>query len=203
MSSHFSSRRIPAIAVFLAAASGFAAPVSSQQALPTIAEKTASMQAIDGFMPLYWENSSGKLWMEIARWDTDVLHMNGLASGLGSNDIGLDRGALAGSRVVRFHRVGPKVMVIQPNLDFRASSPNPREVQAVTDAFAPSTLWGFTVAAETGDRVLVDATDFFVRDVANWAGRMRPGTYRLDASRSTVYLPRTGSTPRGAPSTCP
>jgi len=169
------------------------APASlvAQTTLPTIEEKTASMQSIDGFMPLWWEESTGKLWMEIARWDTDVLHMAGLASGLGSNDIGLDRGALAGSEVVRFHRVGPKILVVQPNLRYRASSSNPREVQAVTDAFAPSTLWGFTAAAETGDRVLVDATDFFVRDVDNWAMRLRPGSYRLEASRSAVYLPMT------------
>ncbi len=159
--------------------------------LPSIADKTASMRAIDGFIPMYWEASSGKLWLEISRWDTDILHMTGLASGLGSNDIGLDRGALSGSRLVRFHRVGPKVLMIQPNLDFRASSTNPREVQAVTDAFAPSTLWGFTAAAETDGRVLVDATDFVVRDMINWAQRLRPGTYRFDASRSAVHLPMT------------
>ena len=159
--------------------------------LPSIEEKTASMRAIDGFIPMYWEASSGKLWLEISRWDTDILHMTGLASGLGSNDIGLDRGQLAGSRVVRFHRVGPKVLMIQPNLDFRASSTNPREVRAVTDAFAPSTLWGFTAAAETDGRVLVDATGFVVRDMINWAQRLRPGTYRFDASRSAVHLPMT------------
>jgi len=112
-----------------------------EEGLPSIEEKTASMQKIDGFMPLYWEASTGKLWMENWRWDQDLLHMTGLASGLGSNDIGLDRGALAGSRVVRFRRVGPKILLVQPNLRFRASSPNPREVRAVTDAFAPSTLW--------------------------------------------------------------
>ncbi|MFV1988677.1 MAG: zinc-dependent metalloprotease [Gemmatimonadota bacterium] len=165
--------------------------LGAQEPLPTIQEKTASMRAIDGFMPLYWENSTGKLWMEIGRWDTDVLHMTGLASGLGSNDIGLDRGALSGSRVVRFNRVGPKVLMVQPNLRFRASSPDPREVRAVTDAFAPSTLWGFTVAAETGDRVLVDATSFFVRDISNWGSRLRPGTFQLDSERSAVHLPMT------------
>ncbi len=166
-------------------------PVVAQDALPTIEEKTGSMRKIDGFMPLFWEESTGKLWMEIGRWDTDVLHMTGLASGLGSNDIGLDRGALSGSRVVRFHRVGPKILLIQPNLDFRASSSNANEVRAVTDAFAPSTLWGFTASAATGDRVLVDATPFLVRDMSNWGARLRPGTYRLDATRSAIHLPMT------------
>ncbi|WP_419164988.1 zinc-dependent metalloprotease [Candidatus Palauibacter sp.] len=181
--------RLIAFLLFLIPAS--TAAQDSGGGLPSIEEKTASMRAIDGFVPMYWEASSGKLWLEISRWETDILHMTGLASGLGSNDIGLDRGALAGSRLVRFQRVGPKVLLIQPNLDFRASSPNPREVQAVTDAFAPSTLWGFTAAAETDGRVLVDATDFVVRDMINWAQRLRPGTYRFDASRSAVHLPMT------------
>lgn len=177
----------------LGAAWTLGAPIETraQETPTTIEDKTASMRAIGGFMPLYWEETTGKLWMEIDRWDTDILHTNGLGSGLGSNDIGLDRGQTAGSRIVRFHRVGPKVMVIQPNYDFRASSSNPAEVKAVEDAFAPSTLWAFDVAAETGTRALVDATSFFVRDAAEWAGRLRPGTYRFEAGRSAVYLPMT------------
>ena len=157
--------------------------------LPTIEEKTASMRLMDGFMPLYWEESTGRIWLEIGEWDTDVLHASGIGAGLGSNDIGIDRGQLAGSRVVRFHRVGPKVLMIQPNYRFRASSDNPAERRAVEDAFAPSTLWGFTAGAETGARVLIDFTPFLLQDIAGFAARMRPGTYRLDGSRSAVYLP--------------
>ena len=156
---------------------------------PTIAEKTASMELMDGFLPMYWEESTGRIWLEIGQWDTDVLHASGIGAGLGSNDIGIDRGQLAGSRVVRFHRVGPKVLMTQPNFRFRASSDNPAERQAVEDAFAPSTLWGFTVGAATGDRVLVDFTPFLMQDIAGSAGRMRPGTYRLDQSRSAVHMP--------------
>ena len=156
---------------------------------PTIEEKTAAMVQMDGFFPIYWEETAGRIWLEIGLWDTDVLHAAGIGAGLGSNDIGIDRGQQSGSRVVRFHRVGPKVLMIQPNYRFRASSDNPAERKAVEDAFAPSTLWGFTVAAATGDRVLVDLTPFLMQDIAGLAGRMRPGTYRLDASRSAVYMP--------------
>ena len=157
--------------------------------LPTIEERTEPMRLMDGFMPLYWEESTGRIWLEIGEWDTDVLHATGIGAGLGSNDIGIDRGQLAGSRVVRFHRVGPKVLMIQPNYRFRASSDNAAERKAVEDAFAPSTLWGFAAGAETGDRVLVDFTPFLLQDIAGFAARMRPGTYRLDPSRSAVYLP--------------
>ena len=158
---------------------------------PSIEDKTDGMQKIDGFVPVYWDESTGKIWLEISMWDTDLMHQAGLGAGLGSNDLGLDRGSGGGSRAVRFHRVGPKVMMVQPNYRFRASSINPNEVEAVVDAFAPATLAGFTVAAETGERVLVDATDYLMQDVGNYASRMRPGTYRVDTARSAVYLPMT------------
>ncbi len=166
-----------------------------QGPLPSIQEKTEGMQQLDGFFPLYWDDDAGRLWMEIMRLDTEVLHINGLGAGLGSNDIGLDRGRLAGSRIVEFERVGRKVLMVQPNYRFRASSDNSAEVRAVNDAFARSVLWGFTAAAETGDRVLVDLTDYLIRD-NNIAQRMRPGTYRLDASRSAVYMPMTMAFPK-------
>ena len=157
----------------------------------SIEDATADMTRIDGFVPLYWDEADGRLWMEVSRWDTDILHVTGFGAGLGSNDLGLDRGALAGSRAIQFQRVGPKVLMVQPNYRFRASSPNPSEVQAVTDAFAPATLWSFNVEAASGNRVLVDATGFLIRDYGNLSQRMRPGTYRLDAGRSAIYMPMT------------
>jgi Met-zincin/Domain of unknown function (DUF5117) len=163
--------------------------------LPTIAVKTASMQKFTGFLPLYWDAQTGKLWMEIPG-DTEVLWVSGLAAGLGSNDIGLDRGQIQDSRLVRFRRVGPKLLVEEPNLSFRATSDDPAEVRAVKDAFAKSDLWGFTVVAATGDHVLVDATDFLVRDVTGMSGRLRPGTYRLESSRSAFAMAETENFPR-------
>ena len=157
--------------------------------VPAVEDRTASMQLMDGFLPIYWDEAEGKIWLEIGLWDTDVLHATGVGAGLGSNDIGIDRGQQTGSRVVRFRRVGPRVLMIQPNYRFRASSDNPAERTAVEDAFAPSTLWGFPVGAETGDRVLVDFTPFLMQDVGGFAGRMRPGSYRLDQTRSWVHMP--------------
>jgi hypothetical protein len=165
-------------------------------AIPSIEEKTAGMRALDGFFPLYWDSTAGKLWLEIARFDTEVLQVTGLAAGLGSNDIGLDRGQLRGSRIVEFERVGPRVLMVQPNYDYRATSDNPAEVRAVRDAFARSVLWGFTVAAETGGRVLVDLTDYLMADQSGIGDQMRPGQYRVDESRSAVYLPMTQNFPR-------
>jgi hypothetical protein len=163
--------------------------------LPTIAEHTAGMERMDGLLPLYWDADLGRLWMEIPSMGEEMIHYVGYGAGLGSNDLGLDRGALRGSRLVHFERVGRKIMMVQPNHDFRASSPNPDEVRAVREGFARSILWGFTAAAETDGRVLVDLSDFLLRDPINAGGQMRPGTYRLDDSRSSVYMDYTNAFP--------
>lgn len=169
---------------------------SDAGALPTIEARTANMKKMDGFFPLYWDERTGQLWMEIGRFNTEVLHSTGYGAGLGSNDIGIDRGALAGSRLVTFERVGSKVLMVQPNLRYRANTTSAAEAQAVRDAFARSVLWGFTAAARTGDRVLVDLTEFLLRDATNVSLRLRPGSYRLDPSRSSVYLPMTQNFPK-------
>src|SRR4051812_21347610 len=162
----------------------------------SIADRTAGMQKIDGYFPIYWEERTGSLFLEIPRFDADFLFTTGLAAGLGSNDIGLDRGGSGGGRVVSFQRVGPRVLLVQPNLSFRSSSPNPLERKSVEDSFAKSVLWGFTVAAEGNGRVLVDATDFLLRDVTGAGSSLRPGNYRLDRTRSVFYLPRTKGFPK-------
>ena len=163
--------------------------------LPSIAEKTAGMERMDGFLPLYWDSDLGQLWMEIPQLGVEMVHFVGYGAGLGSNDLGLDRGALRGSRIVAFERVGRKVLMVQPNYQFRADSDNPDERRAVRDAFARSVLWGFTAEAETGGRTLVDLSDFLVRDAIGSGARMQPGTYRLDESRSTIYTEFTNAFP--------
>ena len=160
--------------------------------------RTAGMQKIDGFYPLYWEERTGSLFVEIAKLDTDILMNTGLAAGLGSNDIGLDRGTGGGAKIVSFQRVGPRVLMVQPNMSFRSSSANPLERKSVEDSFAKSVLWGFAVAGESNGRVLVDATDFLLRDVTGAGNSLRPGNYRLDRSRSAFYLPRTRAFPKNS-----
>ena len=40
---------------------------------------------------------------------SDFLYQTSLPSGIGSNDIGLDRGQLGQTAIVRFDRIGPKI----------------------------------------------------------------------------------------------
>lgn len=164
------------------------APAAAAQT-PSIAEKTAGMTRLDGFFPLYHDTAEGALYLEIPRLEEDFLYQIAQPAGLGSNDVGLDRGQLGETYVVRFERVGKKVLLVAPNLRFRASSPNRLERRSVRDAFAEGILWGFTVAAETDGRVLVDATPFVVRDAHGVVAQLRQarqGAFRLEASRSAL-----------------
>src|SRR5689334_17316972 len=112
----------------------------------SIADKVKGLQKFPGFFTFYWDAKSGKLWLEIDKWNTEFLYVESLPAGIGSNDIGLDRGQLGKSSIVRFDRSGPRVLLVAPNYDFRANSNNADERLAVKDAFAESTLWGFEVA---------------------------------------------------------
>ncbi len=176
-------------------------PAHGQDSIPSIADKTRGMTAFEGFLPLYWDAASGKVWLEVPALGEELIYAVSLTTGVGSNDIGLDRGQLGGERIVRFERVGPRVFLVQPNYAYRAESDDPDERLAVEEAFAISTLWGFAVAAETDGRVLVDASDFVLRDAHGVSGaldRRGQGSFDLDRDRSAVYLPRTKAFPRNS-----
>ncbi|MDP6371154.1 MAG: zinc-dependent metalloprotease [Vicinamibacterales bacterium] len=184
------------LAIF--AASVLAPAGVAAQEMPTIEDKTAGMERINGYFPMYWDDAAGTLWLEISRFDSEELYLSGLSAGLGSNDIGLDRGQTR-SRLVVFERVGPKILMVQRNYQFRASTDNSDERQAVEDAFARSILWGFRVAAETDGRVLVDTTEFLLRDTHGVVPRLsQDGQYRVDPSRSAVHLDRTKGFPQNS-----
>ena len=167
--------------------------------IPSIAEITKNMERFDGFLPFYWDRTTGKVWVEVGRFGEEFLYTVSLPAGVGSNDIGLDRGQLGGSHVVSFYRSGPKVLLVEPNYEYRAISSNTAEQRAVRDAFATSVLAGFTVEAEEDGRVLVDATRFLLSDahgVIGALGRSGQGTYTLDEGRSVFYTPAMKNFPR-------
>lgn len=166
--------------------------------LPTIAERTASMNAMPGFFNLYWDEGAGKLYWEIDKLDTEFMYQVSMASGLGSNPVGIDRGQLGGTYILVAKKTGPRVLLLEPNYRFRARSNSPDEVESVRDGFAPSVHWGFDVVAQTGNSVLVDATSFFMRDargVIRQISQRGQGNFQLDASRSVLYPQRIKSFP--------
>jgi len=200
-------RRAARLLVVAFAAMPFTAPASAQErrpqegstaAPPPIAERTKNLKKIDGFYPLYWDENAGKLFVEIPKLETEILYSTGMATGLGSNDIGIDRGQTTGSRIVKFERSGPRILMVQPNYQYRALTQNAAEARTVRDAFARSVLWSFPVAAASDGRYLVDYTDFLVRDATEIAGRLSPGTYRFEAGRSSVYAAALAAFPRNS-----
>ena len=180
-----------------------AAPLLAQkdpQATPSIATRTASMTSMPGLLPLHWDAAAGKLYLEIPHLDQDLLYTHGLPFGTGSNDLGLDRGQISEGVIVRFERFGPKVLLVQPNEAFRSSASDPAEQLSVRQSFPESVLAGFKVEAESPDKsVLVDATDFFLRDahgVAETLAELKQGSYHLDPARSALALDHTKAFPK-------
>ncbi len=159
----------------------------------------SKMSKQDGFIPFYLDEDKGKIYLEINKLKGEFLYVNSLTAGVGSNDIGLDRGQLGNTRIVEFRKSGNKLFLVHKNYDFRAYSDNPAEVQSVRDAFAESILWGFEIAHTEGDKLIVDATNFYLQDahgVSETLSRSRQGTFRTDASRSGLYLPMTKNFPQ-------
>jgi hypothetical protein len=169
------------------------------QPAASISQKIAGMTHMDGLLPLDWDAKAGKLYLEIPHLNTDLLYVHSLPFGVGSNDLGLDRGQVSSGAIVRFERTGPKVLLIEPNELFRSSSSDNAERLAVRQSFPESVLFGFKVEAEDASgAVLVDATDFFMRDahgVAETLADAKQGAYKPDVTRSTIALDRTRAFP--------
>jgi hypothetical protein len=164
-----------------------------------IAAKVGGMKHFPGYFDFYYDEKQDKIFLVIDKLDTEFLYVNSLSAGVGSNDIGLDRGQLGGERIVKFDRRGPKVLLVQPNYDYRAITNNADERRAVEEAFAQSVLWGFTITAEENGKLLVDASDFFLQDAHDVVGTLRSqqqGNYSLDKSRSAFYQPRIKNFPQ-------
>jgi len=170
------------------------------QDVPTIAEHTEGMTPLEGFFDLYWDEDTGRMYLSVDELDAPFIYQVSMGSGLGSNPVNIDRGQLRGTYMLEAKRVGPRILFWEPNHRYRARSDDPAERRAVRDAFAPSVHWGFDVVAQDGDgTVLVDATDFFLRDARRSERQMEEsgqGEFELERSRSTFYLPYTSSHPQ-------
>ncbi len=161
---------------------------------------TEGMRWQAGFVPFYHDAAKGKVYLLLDASNRDLLYQGSLPRGVGSNDIGLDRGQLGDrAALVRFEPAGDKVLLKKVNLRYRADSPNEAERRAVEQAFASSVLWGFPVVARDGEQRLVDATGFLLRDSHGVGLRLKEleeGNFKVDASRSAVYPPRSKAFPR-------
>ncbi len=144
-----------------------------------------------GYFSFFHDEDSGEVYLEIRQFEEQFLFQSSLPHGVGSNDIGLDRGQLGDTRLVQFERVGEKVFLRQLNTYYRANTGNPLEKQAVEEAFASSIIWGFKVVSTSEDSVLIDYTPFLLSDIHGIAQSLKQseqGSYKVDSSRSGVYV---------------
>ena len=172
---------------------------SYAQSVPTVEVFTKDMEKKDGFIPFFWDAKQGKIWLVVSQFDKEILYYPTLAQGVGSNDIGLDRGRLGAEHVVSFRRSGNKVLLVEPNYAYRASSKDALEKRAVAESFAESVHFGAEIKAESNGAVLVDFTPFVLQDAVGAAqdiARAKQGTFRFDPNRSAIYLPRTKNFPQ-------
>ncbi len=164
-----------------------------------IATFTRAMETQEGFIPLHLDGETGRIFMEVDRLDRDFLYLNTLAGGLGSFEPArLDRGQTGSAMVVRFERRGPRVVLVRRNVNTIAGSGDPHEAQAVDESFPPSVLGSFPITERDGNRLLVDATDFFLSDVWDVHGTARRagmGEMRVDRDRSYIVGEHTHSFP--------
>ncbi len=173
-------------------------PTAKGQKTNEIDSKTQGLIRYTGYFNFYWDEKTGKILLEVDKFNTEFLYVNSLPAGVGSNDLGLDRGQIGNSRIVKFIKSGPKILLVQPNYAYRALSNNADERKSVEEAFAQSVLWGFKTEAQDGDKVLIDLTPFLLRDSHHIADRLSAsdqGSFSADETRSAVFLPNTKSFP--------
>lgn len=144
----------------------------------------------EGFFTFYWNDSKGKVYLEVKDLGQEFLYYPSLAQGIGSNDIGLDRGKLSSEHVLKFERFGNKIMMVEPNYSFRAITNDALEKKAVEESFAKSILFGFEILKNSEGKFIIDFTPFLLRDAVHASDDIasaKQGTYSFDGSRSGIY----------------
>jgi hypothetical protein len=158
-------------------------------------------QQYQGFFNFQYEETTGKMLLEIRQLNEDFLMVNAFGTGIGSNDLGMDRGRLQDVRIVRFEKHGDRILLVQPNLDYRAHSTNAKEVRAVEEAFAKSVLFGTKIEKKEGNSYTIDIAPFLMEDLNQVAFQLKEskqGTYKLEKSRSALFFDNIHSFPENA-----
>jgi len=161
--------------------------------------ESENFQKYTGLFNFQYDVKNDKVFLEVAELEKEFLYVYSLSSGVGSNDIGLDRGQLGNEQVVLFKKAGGKLFLVQPNLKFRALTDNVLEKKSVEQAFAKSILGGFKIVEEKGGKFIIDITDFLMNDAHGVANRLKQseqGTYSIDKDKSAINLSRTKAFPK-------
>lgn len=159
--------------------------------------ESKTLKDYNGFFNFHYEETTDKIYLEVKDLDKEFLYVNSLATGVGSNDIGLDRGQLGQERLVTFKKAGNKLLLVQPNLAYRAITDNELEKKSIEQAFAQSVLFGFKILENNEGTYIIDFTPFLMEDTNGVANRLKDeGAYKLDLSKSALSLDRTKAFPK-------
>ena len=151
-----------------------------------------------GFFNFNYHSQKDQLFLSVDKLDQEFLYVNSLSQGIGSNDIGLDRGQLGNERIVYFTKTGNKLLLVQPNLKYRSTSDNPLEQRSIKEAFAKSVLYSFPIEERINGSYIINLTSFLLEDAHGVSKRLKQrkqGTFKIDKGRSAVYLERTKAFP--------
>lgn len=169
-------------------------------AAPAARPPGAAPERMDGFLPLVWDAAKGRILMEVPAFDSDILYYVSAASGGGSVELPLDRGILT-TAVIRFQRAGPRVLVVEVNTDYRATTGTAATAEGVADSFPTSVIASLPIESTAGGKVLVDGTALFMRDAAGIEAAMKranQGSFKFDTARSAFHMPRTKAFPENS-----
>src|SRR3990167_8855006 len=161
------------LTTFCLLACGPALAKGEPEAPASLGETVKGMTAAPGFLDLYVDKETGHVFAALPAPGADgvsvrFIYSTGLTAGLGSNPIGLDRGNASSGEIVRFRKIGDKVIAEQENWRYRATSGRAAEEKSVRQSFANSFLWSTGIEATGSDgRLLVDLTGFLTRDAAD------------------------------------
>ncbi|MFD0861752.1 zinc-dependent metalloprotease [Sungkyunkwania multivorans] len=173
--------------------------LSFQTAFSQFLANKKNLKKYQGYFDFYYDENEDRIYLEVDKLDAEFLYVNSLSSGVGSNDIGLDRGQLGNEQVVFFRKAGNKLLLIQPNLKFRALTNNELEKRSVAQAFAKSVLFGFPIKEQRKGSYIIDLTQFLMQDAHGVANRLKSrgqGSYSLSEDRSALAMERTKAFPR-------
>ena len=162
-------------------------------------EEKKDLKLYNGYFNFYYSANEGKIYLEVDKLNKEFLYTHFLASGLGSNDIGLDRGQIGDGVVVKFIKSGNKILLLQPNQKFRAISDNEFEKKSIEEAFAKSIIFGFPIKEIKDEKHIIDLTPFLLRDAHHVSKRLKDnqqGSYKLDTSRNVLWLENTKAFPK-------
>ena len=179
--------------IFILLAFSISFPAESQ-----FLEKKENLKNYEGFFDFHYNEKEDEIYLEVDSLETEFLYTHFLTTGVGSNDIGLDRGQLGGEAVVKFQKAGNKLLLVQPNQAYRAITDNQAEKQSVSEAFAKSVIFGFEIKEENEGKYIIDFTPFLMQDTHGVAERLKKGeygTYKLDKSKSALSMERTKAFP--------